>query len=697
MTFDTPNPLGLKLDTSLRVLGFHRDPSGGKMPAEASGWLRNGDILSSVNGVRVEGFTLHSVTLLVAKAEVPKRLTFISATGNREEEMAGVYDGPSGIHGHEGSVDLATLAGGLGLGSVPFLQAMFGGQTSCTAAPLVFADPSHGCAAYKNANAAFGSIVVVERGLCTFSDKAAIAQGNSAVGLIVLNDGDGEYVRMPIDPKEEERLYLTLPVVMVDAGSGANTLRVMLTGSSERVGGGGGVTAGALKAATRGSSQFGSSKEGGVSKVLGGVQARLARRGQSCKPYKKKSDEKVGEKKSKKEKGAGIQDTETSGFTLGDPLASGGELLLFPPGTPLGGGGHPSTLPLKPPSQLRGKQDNPARQAQPQHRHRHSEGYYREGEGGFSEDSALMQGAGSRAARDLAAAAAESAAKWDEEARETEGSEGGELASQEDVQAAALLERARRGSSLRLEYVRATFGGPLPQGRIAIVAAIPADACAPLAGPPGGYKGAAVLVVRGLCGFSIKASYVAAAGGLAMVAINNDVGLFPMGGEGSSGAPSSSTDLNGSGGVGAVLPVPSVMVSMSGGTSLRAALLDSTQPFGMDKVVDSQPLAQQSGHLHGGIIPASGAHPESQKGPSLTFIGNADSFPAWEELNGLASPSSWSEDAVARKKTYQRLARLHHPDKSTGSQERFTLLAFLYKRANAHYDPGSEPNFVNEL
>jgi hypothetical protein len=297
VTFDTPNPLGLKLDTSLRVLGFHRDPSGGKMPAEASGWLRNGDILSSVNGVRVEGFTMHSVTLLVAKAEVPKRLTFTSATGNREEEMAGVYDGPSGIHGHEGSVDLATLAGGLGLGSVPFLQAMFGGQTSCTTAPLVFADPSHGCAAYKNANAAFGSIMVVERGLCTFSDKAAIAQGNSAVGLIVLNDGDGEYVRMPIDPMEEERLYLTLPVVMVDAGSGANTLRVMLTGSSERVGGGGGVTAGALKAATRGSSQFGSSKEGGVSKVLGGVQARLARRGQSCKPYKKKSDEKGGEKK----------------------------------------------------------------------------------------------------------------------------------------------------------------------------------------------------------------------------------------------------------------------------------------------------------------------------------------------------------------------------------------------------------------
>ena len=139
------------------------------------------------------------------------------------------------------------------------------------------------------------------------------------------------------------------------------------------------------------------------------------------------------------------------------------------------------------------------------------------------------------------------------------------------------------------------------------------------------------------------------------------------------------------------------MVSKSGGTALRAALLDSTQSEGGRTGGDPHPHTQQTGHLHGGVVPALSAHPESHQGPTLTFIGNADAFPAWEELNGLLPPSSWSEDAAARKKTYQRLARIHHPDKSTGSQERFTLLAFLYKRANAHYDPGSEPNFVNEL
>lgn len=229
VTFDTLNPLGLKLDSHLRVLGFHKDESGGKMPAESTGWLKMGDTLSSVNGVRVQGMSLNSVTMLVAKAEVPKRLTF-EAPGDREAEMAGVYDGPSGIHGHEGKVELATLAGGVSLGSFPFLQAMFGGQTSCVSAPMVMADPPHGCAAYKNANAAFGAVLVVERGLCTFSDKAAIAQGNSAVGLVVLNDGESSFVRMPIDPKEEERLYLTLPVVMVDAGTGAESIRIMLTG-----------------------------------------------------------------------------------------------------------------------------------------------------------------------------------------------------------------------------------------------------------------------------------------------------------------------------------------------------------------------------------------------------------------------------------------------------------------------------------
>jgi hypothetical protein len=49
---------------------------------------------------------------------------------------------------------------------------------------------------------------VVERGLCTFSDKAAIAQGLGAVGVVVLNDVGNAFVRMPIDEREAARLEL---------------------------------------------------------------------------------------------------------------------------------------------------------------------------------------------------------------------------------------------------------------------------------------------------------------------------------------------------------------------------------------------------------------------------------------------------------------------------------------------------------
>ncbi len=43
--FDTPNPLGLQLDASLRVASFSRDAAGGKMPEERMGWVRVGDSL----------------------------------------------------------------------------------------------------------------------------------------------------------------------------------------------------------------------------------------------------------------------------------------------------------------------------------------------------------------------------------------------------------------------------------------------------------------------------------------------------------------------------------------------------------------------------------------------------------------------------------------------------------------------------
>ena len=233
VTFDTARALGLQLDSSLRVTSFSRDASGGKMPAERTGWIHVGDTLLTVNGERVAGVSLSTATAIISRAALPRVLGFSGPPGsNRAAEMRGVFDGPAGIHGHEGQLELATRAGGVALGAAPFLQAMFGGPMSCAAAPLVLADPPHGCAAYTNTGGAFGAIAVVERGLCTFSDKAAIAQGLGAVGVVVLNDVGNAFVRMPIDEREAARLDITVPVVMVDAGRGAETLRLLLSGSA---------------------------------------------------------------------------------------------------------------------------------------------------------------------------------------------------------------------------------------------------------------------------------------------------------------------------------------------------------------------------------------------------------------------------------------------------------------------------------
>jgi hypothetical protein len=54
-------------------------------------------------------------------------------------------------------------------------------------APLVLAEPLDGCKAIRNAALLRGAIAVVSRGICSFLDKAMVADAVGAVGLVVLN------------------------------------------------------------------------------------------------------------------------------------------------------------------------------------------------------------------------------------------------------------------------------------------------------------------------------------------------------------------------------------------------------------------------------------------------------------------------------------------------------------------------------
>lgn len=79
---------------------------------------------------------------------------------------------------------------------------------------------------------------------------------------------------------------------------------------------------------------------------------------------------------------------------------------------------------------------------------------------------------------------------------------------------------ARWGGS-GFDFLSATFGTTLPRGQVALVSALPIDACSPLQVPSAlgidnaaatehdtMYIGAAVLVRRGGCGFGVKAKHV---------------------------------------------------------------------------------------------------------------------------------------------------------------------------------------------
>jgi hypothetical protein len=48
---------------------------------------------------------------------------------------------------------------------------------------------------------------------------------------------------------------------------------------------------------------------------------------------------------------------------------------------------------------------------------------------------------------------------------------------------------------------------------------------------------------------------------------------------------------------------------------------------------------------------------------------------------------AWPENARDRRKLYLKLSLVHHPDKPTGSVDRFEALSFAYRRANHRYDP----------
>jgi hypothetical protein len=77
--------------------------------------------------------------------------------------------------------------------SIQYFRAHFGGNIPNDSLPLMVSDlvDPTGCEPPSEEGTYAGTIVVVTRGVCTFTQKARIAQGAGASGIIVVNNEDG--------------------------------------------------------------------------------------------------------------------------------------------------------------------------------------------------------------------------------------------------------------------------------------------------------------------------------------------------------------------------------------------------------------------------------------------------------------------------------------------------------------------------
>ena len=66
-----------------------------------------------------------------------------------------------------------------------------------------------------------------------------------------------------------------------------------------------------------------------------------------------------------------------------------------------------------------------------------------------------------------------------------------------------------------------------------------------------------------------------------------------------------------------------------------------------------------------------------------------DVLEKWKELNRMEDRFQWPEDNNNRRKVFMRLSKTHHPDKATGSADRFASLMYFKDKADNIYHPGS--------
>lgn len=204
--------------------------------------------------------------------------------------------------------------------------------------------------------------------------------------------------------------------------------------------------------------------------------------------------------------------------------------------------------------------------------------------------------------------------------------------------AGKLVVLASNGKKATFEFMSSEFGGLPGKESLEGVLADPLDACYGKSKNSDQVKGRAVFASRGRCSFTDKISFLYRLGAAAVIIMNNDVGLIHI------PKPYGKVDLP---------KIPSSLVTSVAGSKLRSFLNDNA----------NAPV-QVSFHL------------------------DANVEERWSGISELLlDVRKWPEESKKRRKLYYKLSRVHHPDKPTGSNDRFGALSKAYKIANYKMDP----------
>lgn len=197
-----------------------------------SNFTSEGEGLDAVSAEAQDGGGTNNANFLTLQDGVPGRMQMYLWTSAKPAELL--------------FIDASSAAAGAYVG----IEAAFGKPLDGTGVTgkIIMADPANGCSGtpalpegavpvpFNNQDQINGNIALVDRGACTFIEKALNAQASGATGVIVVNNIDGDPISMG---GGESGNLIVIPAIMINKADGDKLKAALdnLSGTLKREGG----------------------------------------------------------------------------------------------------------------------------------------------------------------------------------------------------------------------------------------------------------------------------------------------------------------------------------------------------------------------------------------------------------------------------------------------------------------------------